>query len=186
MFPDRFPGTSGFLFDNRGRCHEMIKLTLRSGETFVADLSGAQYGYHDPLTTWQEYESFRILEILTEHPAPPAHHALDAEDNSPTKIELLMRKCGKSVGAKSLLAVRMLESMNIYMLEWLLVENRKLKTMWKMPESEFQTILRDLVDFLEWRWHEARRHGPHYTHNGRRMVEELQGEWLHCKHLPPA
>lgn len=30
--------------------HSCLRLTLRSGEVFVVDLCGAQYGYHEPVT----------------------------------------------------------------------------------------------------------------------------------------
>jgi hypothetical protein len=36
-------------------------VTMNSGEKFALDLAGAQYGHHDPVLPWNEYEEERIL-----------------------------------------------------------------------------------------------------------------------------
>ena len=47
--------------DFRGIRHEVLKLTLRSGEEFVVDLACAQYGYSEPVMRWEEYKELRVL-----------------------------------------------------------------------------------------------------------------------------
>ena len=47
--------------DTSGITHEVMKLTMRSGEEFVVDLACAQYGYAEPVMRWKEYKELRIL-----------------------------------------------------------------------------------------------------------------------------
>ena len=43
--------------------HAIIRITLRNGEMFALDLSGAQYGYSDPLSPWERYMGDRVRDI---------------------------------------------------------------------------------------------------------------------------
>ncbi|THV81311.1 hypothetical protein D6D29_05474 [Aureobasidium pullulans] len=36
--------------------HEILQVRLHSGETYVIDLTGAQYGWYDPITEWSTYK----------------------------------------------------------------------------------------------------------------------------------
>lgn len=40
--------------------HEVIKITLHSGETYALDLSSAQYGYFEPIVPWDSYVASRV------------------------------------------------------------------------------------------------------------------------------
>jgi len=42
--------------------HSIIKLTLKyGGESYALDLTGAQYGYYDPITPWPDYLNTQVL-----------------------------------------------------------------------------------------------------------------------------
>lgn len=42
--------------------HDVIKLRLKAGgECYALDLTGAQFGYYDPITPWQEYIDTHVL-----------------------------------------------------------------------------------------------------------------------------
>jgi len=44
--------------------HSIIKITLiYGGESYALDLTGAQYGYFDPIMPWSEYLTTRVLSI---------------------------------------------------------------------------------------------------------------------------
>jgi hypothetical protein len=51
-------------FDAPKPFHNILKVTLRSGEEYAVDLACAQYGHFDPVTPWDEFEEKRILDIL--------------------------------------------------------------------------------------------------------------------------
>jgi hypothetical protein len=49
--------------------HSIIKLTLKyGGESYALDLTGAQYGYYDPVTTWPDYLNTRVLSFQSNKP----------------------------------------------------------------------------------------------------------------------
>lgn len=43
--------------------HEILKVTTVSGVAYAIDISGAQYGYPEPVTLWDEYAATRVQEI---------------------------------------------------------------------------------------------------------------------------
>jgi hypothetical protein len=47
--------------DTRGRPHHVLKVIFQSREIFAVDLAGAQYGYYEPVTAWNEYYHQRIF-----------------------------------------------------------------------------------------------------------------------------
>lgn len=42
--------------------YDVLKVRLRSGELYIIDLAGAQYGHHEPVTPLKEYVDSRILD----------------------------------------------------------------------------------------------------------------------------
>lgn len=49
--------------ETRDTLHVILVATLKSGEEFVIDITGAQYGFHDPLYPWHQYHEARIHTI---------------------------------------------------------------------------------------------------------------------------
>ncbi|KAI4723800.1 Palmitoyltransferase akr1, ankyrin repeat-containing protein akr1 [Aureobasidium sp. EXF-10728] len=44
--------------------HSVLKVVLRSGETYAIDLSGAQYGFYEPVILWSKYRE-RCIEVVS-------------------------------------------------------------------------------------------------------------------------
>lgn len=151
---------------------------LRSGEDFAVDITGAQYGYDDAITPWEEYVQLRIFDfVLT--PGPPATNFLQTDNCSLEDIVKLADKFfnyspeGKQIHEGSLLG------MNMGILNWQRYAQLSLKQLWKLPAAEFEIRQKDLIEYLEWSIHLLK---PKYTtENGRRLVQEVKGEWVHGK-----
>jgi hypothetical protein len=47
---------------SREYIHQVLKVSLKSGETYAIDLTGAQYGWHKPIALWTEYCD-KVLEL---------------------------------------------------------------------------------------------------------------------------
>lgn len=43
--------------------HIVLKLTTRAGAAYAIDIAGAQYGYRDPVTPWEEFSNRRVQYI---------------------------------------------------------------------------------------------------------------------------
>ena len=52
--------------DVRDPRHVVLKLTLKNGEKYALDMTGAQYGWTDTITSWNSYEASRIRSITDE------------------------------------------------------------------------------------------------------------------------
>lgn len=44
--------------------HEILQARLKSGEVYAIDLTGAQYGWYEPIMEWDEYSS-RCIELIS-------------------------------------------------------------------------------------------------------------------------
>ena len=47
--------------------HNLYRVTLKNGETWAVDTTGAQYGYADPLCPWRDFEQHRSGKINSEY-----------------------------------------------------------------------------------------------------------------------
>jgi hypothetical protein len=167
--------------DNGGIRHEVLKLTLRSGERFVVDLACAQYGYSEPVMRWKEYNELRVL---FEYPgsglcAPKALGQLDVDDYSLERMFFVFDKMlnGKKVPGSQ--AMDYLEVINGLMLEWQAEEKLSIKGLLKLSEPQFQRKKNDLVDYLDWRLDFP--HKEYFTVSGRRLKEQWPQRWIHRK-----
>jgi hypothetical protein len=44
--------------------HILLRVELTGGEEYAIDLSGAQYGYYEPITPWNVYRDTRVANIV--------------------------------------------------------------------------------------------------------------------------
>ncbi|MCJ1394153.1 hypothetical protein MMC18_007031 [Xylographa bjoerkii] len=47
--------------------HNLYRVTLKNGEIWAVDTTGAQYGYTDPISPWRDFEQHRSGKIIREH-----------------------------------------------------------------------------------------------------------------------
>lgn len=165
------------IHDERGLCHEILRVTLRSGEAFIVDLSGAQHGYYDPITTWTEYRDNRIKNIISIPPTMQPYRLVDV-DRIDFRKWLLLRK---NFAQKSdTLYMEMMRRMNLHMVEGFILRDmhhdKGLTGLWELLEEDFWKELEDLVQFMEWRWHDKQAGQPYQTANGRRLLEVMEGK----------
>lgn len=51
------------VIDGTDYAHTIIRVTTMNGETYALDMAGAQYGWYEPVTPWQSYNTSRVREI---------------------------------------------------------------------------------------------------------------------------
>jgi hypothetical protein len=44
--------------------HNILKVEIKNGEVYTLDLTGAQFGYYDAITPWEEYSNTRVERII--------------------------------------------------------------------------------------------------------------------------
>jgi hypothetical protein len=44
--------------------HVLLCLTLKPGQRYVVDVSGAQYGHHEPVLSWDDFVAHRLTRIM--------------------------------------------------------------------------------------------------------------------------
>ena len=49
--------------DDKNYSHEVLRVTLKSGEEYVIDVTGAQHGFHKSLYPWHQYQQIRIKDV---------------------------------------------------------------------------------------------------------------------------
>ncbi|MCJ1244503.1 hypothetical protein MMC30_001701 [Trapelia coarctata] len=45
------------------KSHVLLKVSLKGGEDYALEFTSAQYGYHSPVSLWQEYVRERVSEV---------------------------------------------------------------------------------------------------------------------------
>ncbi len=88
-----------YLFDEHGNPdtteygHTLLRVTLKSGESYAFDLTGAQFGYYDTITPWSLYEQSRAKEgsIAFSPPDLRLNSMIAATSNSPTVFAITTR-----------------------------------------------------------------------------------------------
>jgi hypothetical protein len=58
---------NGFRIPQPESFHNLYRVTLKNGEIWAVDTTGAQYGYADPLSPWRDFEQHRSGKINREH-----------------------------------------------------------------------------------------------------------------------
>ena len=53
----------GTEINNASQPHSILQITLQNLETSAIDITGIQYGYHDPVVPWDLYRHSRIQEV---------------------------------------------------------------------------------------------------------------------------
>ncbi|KAL2060846.1 hypothetical protein VTL71DRAFT_8898 [Oculimacula yallundae] len=164
-----------------GPTHEIIKVTLRSGEEFAIDITAPQYGCSDIVVPWKLYEGQRVLQVVSKVPAPRSIGLLQYEDYTIHAMirayQLMQSKTrqNKSVDGDTISA------MNFHFLEWQTDEGQGLKTMVKLSNTRFERKMTDLVNFMHWKFNSV----PDQiwgTVNGKKQAQTLRnGKWVHRK-----
>ncbi|KAK6585058.1 hypothetical protein PZA11_001785 [Diplocarpon coronariae] len=160
--------------------HEMLKVTLRSGEAFAFDIAGAQYGYPEPITPWKQYKEGRILNIVNTISSPKSANLVDVEEYSLEKMAHLHRKMLSDEEHGMHMSGDTIATMAFHLVEWQMDEKMSLKDMWKLPEEKFHIKADDLVDFMEWKFNSVREK-PWFTVRGRKLQQTVGSRWVHGK-----
>ncbi|KAI6716622.1 hypothetical protein JHW43_000881 [Diplocarpon mali] len=160
--------------------HEMLKVTLRSGEAFAFDIAGAQYGYPEPITPWKQYKEGRILNIVNTLSSPKSANLVDVEEYSLEKMAHLHRKMLSDEEHGMHMSGDTIATMAFHLVEWQMDEKMSLKDMWKLPEEKFHTKADDLVDFMEWKFNSVREK-PWFTVRGQKLQQTVGSRWVHGK-----
>ncbi|KAI1267705.1 hypothetical protein F5Y18DRAFT_424840 [Xylariaceae sp. FL1019] len=85
----------GIIVSNMFNTHSVLRVTLSYGEQFAVDLTGAQYGWRDVVSTWFAWSKHRALSMHTlTHPEISANTLIDAgvqieHISKPHRIQLL-------------------------------------------------------------------------------------------------
>lgn len=120
--------------------HEVLKVTLRSGDTVAIDLSCAQYGLLNPVSKWSTYQDSRIK---CTYMAPQEYYLfkpsiLQVDDYSSQTIKRLERRWPKDQGLeKNNIMPLFLKKVKIYILRWQLRTGIELHQMWNKSLAEF-------------------------------------------------
>jgi hypothetical protein len=154
-----------------GILHDVLKLTIRSGEVYAVHLAGAQLGWHNPIATWKEFADTKIYEILESMPSLKPRELLKTAGYSHA------RERKTTYNSNTVPNIETPVHMVLYMmggcaLEWQYDEKPSLKEMWTLPENSFLVKRDDFDNFVEWKLQET---GPStmFTINGKRLVAQV-------------
>ncbi|CAG8977209.1 hypothetical protein HYALB_00006746 [Hymenoscyphus albidus] len=169
----RYPRLTNLLQRLDKPYHVVLKVTLNSEEEFAIDLAGAQYGHHQPVIPWDEFQRTRVLEITSTIPPRTPHGLLKVDDY---RMDAMLKQNVKinRHGSKDF----ELEALAMLMRLWQ-SKNLGFRDLWNLPMDEFVRRNRELVDFVHWNFnHPSLGTG---TARGKLLRDLYPNVWPHYK-----
>lgn len=127
--------------------HEILKITLRSGETFAVDLSCPQYGEKSTMCEWSDYVSRRVMQPYGtwNGDTQSGGNMIHVNDYSVAAVDRL--KKARKREDKTMWAV--LEDITLNFLEWQQNKDVPLRNLWTMSQHDFLQHQSNLFEFTE-------------------------------------
>lgn len=159
--------------------HELLKVTLESGECYAIDISGCQYGYPEAVIRWDVYFSTRIRTIRSENICPaPKMEIFNISDYSTENMILQMNQLNAKFYSSdhSSLISRILEIVNVLFVQWQNGGNFSFDRIWTSSEQERLRRQENLADFVDWSLNSIMG-GNSFTPRGRLLIAKAKGIW---------
>ena len=161
--------------------HEIIKLTLRSGEKYAFDVSGFQYGYPSPVTPWNVYERERVFEMISMDPAPKSEKLIRVDDFS---FEYMVNYANRVIATKQShrnISEQVMETANFHVLEWQADSKVSIEELWNLRRDKFEVSMANLINFVDGKLN-FEPDQPYSTVNGKKQALTLRrGSWIYGK-----
>lgn len=125
--------------DNTKYGHEIIQVTLKSGEKYALDIAGAQYGQFNAVIPWDLYVRFHVKNVLRRHDFGSTHRRMTSPMYCDGNTDIQLKK-----NFNKLLS----ESMNAKIKEWQ-YSGVTLPAMLRPPEQVHLQKRGDLFAFLD-------------------------------------
>ena len=106
--------------------HHLLKVTLKGGQHFSLDITGAQFGVYDSILPWDHYVARRIESI---EKRMDYGHALEAMDS--------MCKEAGGMGRVARMTRAATQAMDIALTEWIKDNGITLAATLKIPEAQY-------------------------------------------------
>ena len=119
--------------------HLILRVSLKGGKDYAVDLSGAQFGFHEPILPWTEYETQRIQKIQVVQPPGKQKSVIDnwrGFDDAGTMAAL---RNGKAIG----------DEMDEILDGWLRSEDAKLSAIMTLVTQAYETKSSQILQALE-------------------------------------
>lgn len=179
--------------------HDVLRVTLRSGEKYAVDLASAQHGHDEAVIPWKQFESERILNVLSIKPvnnlalhqvpgdyvggelihlqANTPKGLLRVDDYSPQMIDHFHRERHATDGPGKLVDDDIFQLLNMELLHWQ-ARNYSLKDLWRLPYGRYLANEIDLVQFVDWAFNFP--NSGYKTVSGTETRRQIRGEnWIH-------
>ncbi|TGO16259.1 hypothetical protein BTUL_0030g00450 [Botrytis tulipae] len=131
--------------DHAHYVHSIFKVTLQNcGGVYCLDLSGAQFGYYNPVTPWSEYVVNRISSITSCHPSGTGKAMLLSRKQDNSLLDFLHRIL-EGCSRRTLIAMEAWES-----------KSMALSTFLRLPQGQFEKEKRIICEFFRFHYFEFR------------------------------
>jgi hypothetical protein len=118
--------------------HNVYRVVLKQGEVWAIDITGAQFGYYEPLCSWESFQQ-RISKVDSVHDLGYIRHTVFYR---PTKYPV------KSMVSKQAEQEELLKTLEHWLHEWVTLHNGKFNTILRGPEAAFESTNHDFLEEL--------------------------------------
>jgi len=135
--------------------HEVLKVALKNGEEYALDLAGAQYGHHDPIAPWIEFEQERVRQVGSSELYSLPQSALWVKEYSMKAVVQALEEGRRPLKLPCSEWRSYMPVVNIALQGWQQKEKLPLEKLWKQPENKFIILRDNLVDYIEFMGQDA-------------------------------
>ena len=121
--------------------HYVIHVSLKSGEVFVLDIAGAQYGFHDYVIPLADYLTSRVVRIKKR----------EGSGSARAQLMTRIRRSADSPNPQSLvwaLDCQYALAMENKLKEWEEIHDQKFDEMFGLPEHQYLAMREEFLIFL--------------------------------------
>ena len=133
-----YSGQGPLMIDGTDYAHTVIRITMKNGEVYAFDMTGAQYGWDECITPWNLYSNSRIRELMEIVPF------------GETKVRYKMK--ANNTGGQSKW-IRQIKDCFARYVECAMTlwqrDNISMTSLLRLPEAEFQRKQAYLLDAVE-------------------------------------
>lgn len=119
--------------------HLILRVSLKGGNDYAVDISGAQYGFHEPILPWTEYASQRIQRIRVTHPLGKQKSVIDDWRHFGDAGTMAALQNGKAVG----------DEMDKVLDGWLRSEDAKLAVIMRLGTQAYEAKSSQVLEALD-------------------------------------
>ena len=126
--------------------HMVLRATMKGGATYAIDITGAQYGFHSPVTSWEDFAAQRLEKTSHTREFGRARHDLCSRNMDPAYLITLKKPAREAFLRNSEVVV---EHLDAAFDAWVAAQQMSLGAMMRLSKSKYDVLAGHMLTTLK-------------------------------------